>query len=246
MQFHERLKQLRKERGFTQEELAERLHVSRSAVAKWENGLGLPSDDSLKDIAEYFNVTREELLADRETQTIIVEKNGELSRQKKWLIVFIVLATALSIASAAILGAFLNRIRRDELIGGGDVTITGITAYFAVNSDEYKELADHEYVKEGNNYVEVYHLKKGETYKFFAVPTWRGSKMVAFPKLAFKIFYDTELFDFDEGWYYEEESQQTYSYDSPFFFTCGDQAAETEIYVVAYEYFCKVRVIIEN
>ena len=136
MQFHEKLKQLRKERDFTQEELAERLHVSRSAVAKWENGLGLPSDDSLKDIAEYFNVTREELLADRETQTIIVEKNGKLSRQKKLLIVFIALACVLSIASSVILGAFLNRVRGEELIGGGDVTITGINAYFAVNSDE--------------------------------------------------------------------------------------------------------------
>ena len=46
MQFYERLKQYRKKTGLTQQELAQKIHVSRSAVAKWENGLGLPSDPS--------------------------------------------------------------------------------------------------------------------------------------------------------------------------------------------------------
>lgn len=246
MQFHEKLKELRKARGFTQEELADKLHVSRSAVAKWENGLGLPSDDSIRDISEYFNVAREELLADRETQTIIVEKNGKLSRQKKWLTALIALACALLVATAVILGVFLNRKDDDPLIGGGDVTITGITAYFAVNSDEYKELADHDYVQENGNYIAVYHLKVGETYKFYAVPTWRGSRMVAFPKSAFKVFYDDGLLTFDEGYYHEEEPEHTMSYDCPFLFTCGQTTGQTEIYVTAYEYYCKVKVVIEQ
>ena len=245
MQFHEKLKELRKERGLTQEELAEKLHVSRSAIAKWENGLGLPSDDSVRDISEYFNVAREDLLADRETQTIIVEKNCLLSRQKKLLITLIALACALLVATAVILGVFLNRKEDDPLIGGGDVTITGITAYFAVNSDRYENV-DYEHVKEGANYIKVYHLKVGETYKFYTVPTWRGSRMMAFPKTAFKVLYDDGLLTFDEGYYHEGEPEHTMSYDCPFLFTCGNTPAETEIYVTAYQYYCKVRVIIEN
>ena len=56
MEFKEKLKELRKNRGKSQTELAKEIFVSRSTIAKWENGLGLPSDDNLKSLCEYFNV----------------------------------------------------------------------------------------------------------------------------------------------------------------------------------------------
>lgn len=63
MEFNEKLQQLRKDRGITQEELAQSLYVSRTAVSKWESGRGYPSIDSLKQIAEYFSVTVDDLLS---------------------------------------------------------------------------------------------------------------------------------------------------------------------------------------
>ncbi len=51
MEFHEKLQELRKQRGMTQEELATALYVSRTAVSKWESGRGYPSIDSLKAIS---------------------------------------------------------------------------------------------------------------------------------------------------------------------------------------------------
>ncbi|MBQ1515690.1 MAG: helix-turn-helix domain-containing protein, partial [Lachnospiraceae bacterium] len=62
MEFGEKLQKLRKDRGLTQEELAEALYVSRAAVSKWESGRGYPGIDSLKELSRFFGVTVDELL----------------------------------------------------------------------------------------------------------------------------------------------------------------------------------------
>ena len=62
MNFNEKLKLLRKESNLTQEELAEKLFVSRQAITKWENGDGLPDIDNLKEISRLFNVSIDELV----------------------------------------------------------------------------------------------------------------------------------------------------------------------------------------
>lgn len=62
MNFEEKLKMLRKESNLTQEELAEKLCVSRQAITKWENGDGLPDIDNLKEISKLFNVSIDELV----------------------------------------------------------------------------------------------------------------------------------------------------------------------------------------
>jgi len=66
MELSEKIQQLRANKGFTQEELAEQLFVSRTAVSKWESGRGLPSIDSLKAIAAFFGVSVDELLSGNE------------------------------------------------------------------------------------------------------------------------------------------------------------------------------------
>ena len=70
MEFHEKLQELRKQRGITQEELAEVLYVSRTAVSKWESGRGYPNIDSLKALAAYFGLSVDELLSGGELLTI--------------------------------------------------------------------------------------------------------------------------------------------------------------------------------
>ena len=65
MAFADKLRQLREEHGLSQAALAKRIYVSRSAVAKWENGLGLPDDGNLQALCGYFNV-KEEWLMERE------------------------------------------------------------------------------------------------------------------------------------------------------------------------------------
>lgn len=75
MEFYEKLQELRKSRGLTQEELAEALYVSRTAVSKWESGRGYPSIDSLKDISSYFSVSIDELLSGEKLLSIAEREN---------------------------------------------------------------------------------------------------------------------------------------------------------------------------
>ena len=75
MEFHEKLQELRKGRGLTQEELAEALYVSRTAISKWESGRGYPSIDSLKEISNYFSVTIDELLSSDKLLSIAEKEN---------------------------------------------------------------------------------------------------------------------------------------------------------------------------
>ena len=70
MEFSEKLQELRKSRSMTQEELAEALFVSRTAISKWESGRGYPSIDSLKEISRFFSVTIDELICSDEMITV--------------------------------------------------------------------------------------------------------------------------------------------------------------------------------
>ena len=76
MEFNERLQELRKQKGLTQEELAEALYVSRTAVSKWESGRGYPNIDSLKALSKYFSVTIDELLSGGEALAIAENNSG--------------------------------------------------------------------------------------------------------------------------------------------------------------------------
>ena len=77
MEFHQKLQELRKQKELTQEELAQSLYVSRTAISKWESGRGYPNIDSLKAIASFFSVTVDELLSGDELLTIADEDNKQ-------------------------------------------------------------------------------------------------------------------------------------------------------------------------
>lgn len=64
MNFSDKLKEIRKKEGISQEQLAERIGVTRQAITKWETGKGLPDVENMVIIAEIFKTTIDELLQD--------------------------------------------------------------------------------------------------------------------------------------------------------------------------------------
>ncbi len=80
MEFNEKIQELRKRKGLTQEELAEILYVSRTAISKWESGRGFPNIESLKAISKFFSVSLDELLSGEEILAIAENDRKEKER----------------------------------------------------------------------------------------------------------------------------------------------------------------------
>ena len=86
MTFGEKLKKLRTEAHLTQEELAEKLFVSRTAISKWESDRGYPNIESLKELAKFFSVTVDDLLSTDEVLTIAEEDSKQKEKHFRDLI----------------------------------------------------------------------------------------------------------------------------------------------------------------
>ncbi len=118
VEFGKYLLKLRKEKGWTQEELAEKIHVSNKTISKWETGAGLPDIHMLEPLADVLGVTVLELIKSKDTMELNMEDVGDTisevidiaehqrKLERKNLIMALLLATLLT---SVILGFDLAR-----------------------------------------------------------------------------------------------------------------------------------------
>lgn len=125
MEFHEKLQELRKQRGLTQEELAQALFVSRTAVSKWESGRGYPSIDSLKALATFYRVTIDDLLSGGELLTIAEEDRDRTQSHFRDLIFGSLDATA----AALLFLPFFGQPREDFVAAVSLLSLSEIPPY---------------------------------------------------------------------------------------------------------------------
>lgn len=110
----ENLKVFRKQKGFSQEELAVRVNVVRQTVSKWEKGLSVPDADTVIKLAEVFGVSVSELLGeeikDAEEKLEVAEQLSKLNallaiqmqrKQQFWSAVFKIIGIILVLAFVA-------------------------------------------------------------------------------------------------------------------------------------------------
>mgnify|MGYP000905339319 CR=1 FL=1 len=83
MEFKEKLKDLRKQNNMTQDALAQEIHVSRSTIAKWEAGLGLPQQDSMEKLCNIFEISEEELISSNYKEETLISKNRKIHSLNK-------------------------------------------------------------------------------------------------------------------------------------------------------------------
>ena len=83
MKFNEKLKQLRKDNNLTQIQLADKLNVSRSLVARWEYGDVYPNGEYIKDLSNIFNMSLNDLLDEEEKTELIIEQSNTINKLQK-------------------------------------------------------------------------------------------------------------------------------------------------------------------
>ena len=133
MTLGEKLKKLRADNGFTQEELAEKLYVTRTTISKWESNRGYPNIDALKAISKFFSVSIDDLLSSNELLTIAEEDSKQKETRFKD---FVYALLDLSVAVLLFLPFFADNadgvIRSVSLIKLDGIQFYLKAAYFAV------------------------------------------------------------------------------------------------------------------
>ena len=127
MEFNEKLQKLRKDQSLTQEELAEKLFVSRTAISKWESGRGYPSIDSLKVIAKFFHITIDELIGNEEIISLAEQDIKENKKKHTELI-------------CGVLDCFITLLFFLPLFGNGDSSGASVTVFSLTEVSEWMKI----------------------------------------------------------------------------------------------------------
>lgn len=163
MKFNENLKFLRKQANLTQEQLAEKLNVSRQAITKWEAGQAMPDIENLKEIAYIFSVSVDSLVGDIESKSTnkIKRKINDIGL---WIfaLIFVIGTTMYSIIE------FVKQVSNNEnviaisyiviIIFGFLIFVLGIKLY--LNNTDKREIIDMKDTVEGKNARVKYIIKR--------------------------------------------------------------------------------------
>ena len=132
MTFGQKLKKLRNDNGLTQEQLAEMIFVTRTAISKWETDNGYPSIDSLKAISNIFNVSIDELISDADIE------NKKLLDEKIARKMYYIAMAFLGLTVLFTLLAYFLKISYFNLISIGG--LIGYLVFGLLSKPKYKRL----------------------------------------------------------------------------------------------------------
>lgn len=114
VEFGSKLMHLRKEKEYTQEDLANILHVSRQTVSKWERGESYPSYDILIAISKEFDISIDELVTGEDVRTMAIDSSNNVRKNSK---ITLILAVALIvILTVSLIGTVVAFVVRENIL----------------------------------------------------------------------------------------------------------------------------------
>ncbi len=132
MTFGEKLKRLRNDNSLTQEQLAEKIFVTRTAISKWETNNGYPSIDSLKAISNLFKTSIDDLISDED-----IENKKVLDEKVAKRFYFV----AIAFLGITVLFTLLAYFLRQSLFNIGSIIgLVGYIFFGLLSKPKYKRL----------------------------------------------------------------------------------------------------------
>ncbi|MCK4551288.1 MAG: helix-turn-helix transcriptional regulator [Tenericutes bacterium] len=130
--FHEKLRDLRKQKNMSQEDLANQLDISRQSVSKWESGLSMPDLENAIKLSELFNVTLDYLLKDRKSDSEFNYYTVDTKEKKAMSKINILSMITLTLTVAAILTLVILSIVEPHTFYNGTTgrTYNGFLGYY--------------------------------------------------------------------------------------------------------------------
>lgn len=121
----EKLYQLRKNKGFSQEQLAEQLKVSRQAISKWESGTAVPESEKLIIISNYFGVSIDYLLKDEEeNESKVIDGKSKEEKTKMIAGIIICITGIVAMIIWGMISIFSPKVT-DQISVSSAITIDG-------------------------------------------------------------------------------------------------------------------------
>lgn len=131
--FGEKLKKLRTDNQLTQDELAEKIRVTRTAVSKWETNKGYPSIDSLRELSNLFGVSIDALIADDDVEN---QRLLDEARSRKCYYLAILCLAVTTAATLVSFFASLPHLAVLSLMG-----MSGYIVFGLLSKPRYKRLS---------------------------------------------------------------------------------------------------------
>jgi transcriptional regulator with XRE-family HTH domain len=173
--FKDKLKENRTRLGLSQEDLAIKIFVSRSAVAKWEQGRGIPEEDTLAKLSVLFNVPSGELLSQEDMKEEIKANDQDLAKNKRKVIISASVAGAsvLALVITLLCGAFVYHPSGEETVETVNVTsvekkderVTALSFSNGtrLNYSQWREAEFHDEVGSAKEAISELHLRQGDS-----------------------------------------------------------------------------------
>lgn len=250
VEFKDKLRKLRTEAGLSQEALAEIIHISRSAIAKYENGNGKPSEETLKALAFYFGVDINDLKSD---EIIKKDKKKKVLKFTGFVGIIVLIIGIITTSTVGIINLLNNdgdNPSTPGLVGGTPTKLVGIYESIGLQnmndtipSEEYP-VGSHSYIYTVNTYMS-FTIEVFPDFNFGSTPMILCGDIAKFEKDYFEfasISYDYSqeyvkyIINFKKEGYFEIKYTAE-GYDRVIKFKCDNSSSEWTKYQKDLSYF---------